>query len=55
MYDNSVKLNDSLSTMLNRKKEEYEQQMIRNEELAGMNSEQMAEIRLRVSKYFRIF
>ncbi len=48
MYDNCVKQNDSLTTMLNRKKEEYEQQMLRNEELAGRNSEQIAEIQRRV-------
>ena len=50
MYDNCVKQNDSLSTMLNRKKEEYEQQMLRNEDLAGKNSEQIAEMQRRVSR-----
>lgn len=48
MYDNCVKQNDSLTTMLNRKKDEYEQQMLRNEDLAGKNSEQIAEIQQRV-------
>lgn len=30
--------------MLHKKKEEYEQQMLRNEELAGQNVQQMAEL-----------
>lgn len=43
-HDNCVKQNDSLTTMLNRKTEEYNQQMLRNEELAGQNSDQTAKI-----------
>ena len=49
MYENSVKQNDTISAMLNRKKDEYDQQMMRNEELAGQNTEQVAELKLRVS------
>ena len=47
--DNCVKQNDSLTTMLNRKTDEYNQQMLRNEELAGQNSEQTAKIESQVS------
>ena len=39
-----MKQNESLNTMLHKKKEEYEQQMLRNEELAGQNVQQMAEL-----------
>ena len=49
MHDNCVKQNDSLTTMLNRKTEEYNQQMLRNEELAGQNSEQTSKIESQVS------
>lgn len=49
MYENSVKQNDTLTTMLNKKKDEYDQQMMRNEDLAGQNSEQISELKMRVS------
>lgn len=49
MFDNSVKQNDTLTTMLDKKKSEYEQQMMRNEELAGQNSEQSSELKIKVS------
>lgn len=39
-----MKQNESLNTMLYKKKEEYEQQMLRNEELAGQNVQQLTEL-----------
>lgn len=36
-------------TMLDKKKSEYEQQMMRNEELAGQNVEQISELKIKVS------
>lgn len=52
--DNATKQNESLNTMLHKKKEEYEQQMIRNEELAGQNSIQMAELSKKEDDIFRL-
>ena len=42
--ENATKQNESLNTMLHKKKEEYEQQMLRNEELAGQNVQQLSEL-----------
>ena len=48
-HDNVVKQRDTLHTMLDRKKEEFDQQLMRNEELAGINQEQMLSLRVKVT------
>ena len=47
-FENSVKQNEALEVMLEKKKKEYDQEVNRNEELAKQNSEQIAEIKIRV-------
>lgn len=49
MFDNSIKENDTLTTLLEKKKTDYEHQMMRNEELAGQNLEHMSELKIKVS------
>ena len=44
-----MKQRDTLHTMLDRKKEEFDQQLMRNEELAGINQEQMLLLRVKVT------
>ena len=43
-----MKQRDTLHTMLDRKKEEFDQQLMRNEELASVNQEQMLMLRVKV-------
>ena len=47
-HDNIVKHRDTLHTMLDRKKEEFDQQLMRNEELASLNQEQALMLRVKV-------
>lgn len=48
MHENSGKQNETLNTLLEKKKNEYDQQIIRNEELAGINQEQTLELKAKV-------
>ena len=48
MYDNSVKQNETLTALLDKKKNEYDQQIERNEELHRVNSEQIQELKQKV-------
>ena len=45
-----MKQNDTLNTMYEKKKNEYDQQVNRSEELAGQNAEHLADLKLKVTK-----